>query len=106
MEEWQQETRLHIWELNFMNKLLMHTCCAPCSTYVIKRLREEGYTDITSYWYNINIHPYNEYKQRLETLKLYTQMINIPLIVEDDYGLREFIKNVVDNIDRRCYLFD
>lgn len=84
-------------------KLLMHTCCAPCSTYVIKRLREEGYTDITSYWYNLNIHPYTEYKQRLETLKMYTQMVNIPLIVEDYYGLREFVKNVAENIDGRCY---
>lgn len=84
-------------------KLLMHTCCAPCSTYVIKRLREEGYMDITSYWYNLNIHPYTEYKQRLETLKMYTQMINIPLVVEDYYGLREFVQNVADNIDGRCY---
>ncbi len=83
-------------------KLLMHTCCAPCSTYVIKRLREEGYNDITSYWYNINIHPYTEYKARLDALKTYTQMVNIPLIIDYDYGIREFTKAVINDIDGRC----
>lgn len=84
------------------NKLLMHTCCGPCSTYVIKRLREEGYNDITSYWYNLNIHPYTEYKLRLESLQKYTEMVNVPLIIEDYYGLREFTQNVVSDIDGRC----
>lgn len=83
-------------------KLLMHTCCAPCSTYVIKKLREEGYTDITSYWYNINIHPYTEYKARLEGVITYMEMVKIPLIIENEYGIREFTKSVVDNIDGRC----
>ncbi|MBO5143338.1 MAG: epoxyqueuosine reductase QueH [Clostridia bacterium] len=85
-----------------MKKILLHTCCAPCSTFVIKKLREEGYEDITSYWYNINIHPYTEYKQRLETLIEYTKMIDIPLVIDYDYGIREFTKAVIDNIDARC----
>lgn len=85
-----------------MKNILLHTCCAPCSTYVIKKLRDEGYKDITSYWYNINIHPYTEYKARLETLVEYTKMIDIPLIVENDYGIREFTKAVSSDIDGRC----
>lgn len=85
-----------------MKKILMHTCCAPCSTYVIKRLKEEGYEDITSYWYNINIHPYTEYKQRLEALVEYTKMIDIPLVIEPDYGIREFTTAVINDIDKRC----
>ena len=83
-------------------KILLHTCCAPCSTYVVDKLRKDGYDDITAFWYNINIHPYTEYKQRLETLKMYSEMINLPLIVEHNYGIREFTKNVIDNIDGRC----
>ena len=83
-------------------KLLLHTCCAPCSTYVVHKLRADGYKDITSLWYNINIHPYEEYQKRLETLKQYAQMIDLPLIVEDQYGLREFTQNVSHNIDGRC----
>jgi predicted adenine nucleotide alpha hydrolase (AANH) superfamily ATPase len=85
-----------------MKRILMHTCCGPCSTYVIKRLREEGFEDITSYWYNLNIHPYAEYKQRLDSLKKYTEMVNIPLVIEDYYGVREFTKAVSNNIDGRC----
>ena len=83
-------------------KILMHTCCAPCSTYVIKKLREEGYTDITSYWYNFNIQPYDEFKLRLETLKKYTQMVNIPLVVDDYYNLKEFLQNVFNYQGVRC----
>ncbi len=85
-----------------MKKVLLHTCCAPCSTYVIKRLREEGYHDIISYWYNINIHPYTEYKARLEALQEYTKKIDIPLIIEYDYGIREFTKAVANQIEARC----
>ena len=85
-----------------MKRILLHTCCAPCSTFVIKKLKDEGYEDITSYWYNINIHPYTEYKQRLETLIEYTKTINVPLVIDYDYGIREFTKAVIDNIDARC----
>mgnify|MGYP004603384695 FL=1 len=51
-------------------KLLMHTCCAPCSVYCIDKLREEG-IEPTVYWYNPNIHPYMEYKARRDCLKDY-----------------------------------
>ena len=36
-------------------KLLMHTCCAPCSVYCIEYLRNEK-IEPTLYWYNPNIH--------------------------------------------------
>ena len=85
-----------------MKKILMHTCCAPCSTYVIKRLREEGYEDITSFWYNPNIQPYDEYKHRLETLKEYTKMVNVPLVMQDYYNLNEFLQAVANYNGIRC----
>ena len=82
-------------------KLLLHTCCAPCSVYCVEQLKKEN-IDITSYWYNPNIHPYKEYEARLETLKKYDEEIGVPLIVHDYYGLREFCKNVVNKLDNRC----
>lgn len=82
-------------------KLLMHTCCAPCSVYCIDSLREEG-IEPTLYWYNPNIHPYIEYKTRKDTLKEYSEMIKINAIFEDEYGLDEFCKNVICNLDNRC----
>lgn len=82
-------------------KLLMHTCCAPCSVYCIKTLREEGIEPV-SYWFNPNIHPYIEYKTRRDTLIEYSKMINLNVIIEENYGLLEFCKNVSDDLNNRC----
>lgn len=82
-------------------KLLMHTCCAPCSVYCIDSLRKEGIEPV-SYWFNPNIHPFMEYKARRDTLIEYSKMINLELIVDENYGLVEFCKNTVDNLSNRC----
>lgn len=82
-------------------KLLMHTCCAPCSVYCIDTLREEG-IEPTIYWYNPNIHPYMEYKARRDTLKEYAKSLELNAIFDEDYGLDEFCKNVVGDLKNRC----
>ena len=82
-------------------KLLLHTCCAPCSVYCIKSLRQEG-IEPTVFWFNPNIHPYTEYKARRDTLRQYTSSIGVQAIFEENYGLREFCKNVVDDLNNRC----
>ena len=82
-------------------KLLMHTCCAPCSVYCIDELRKEN-IEPTLYWYNPNIHPYKEYEARRDCLKEYSDKINIKAIFEDEYGLDEFCKNVVNDLQGRC----
>lgn len=54
-------------------KLLLHSCCAPCSSYVLEYL--SGYFSITVYFYNPNIYPVEEYKNRIqEQEKLIYQM--------------------------------
>lgn len=82
-------------------KLLLHICCAPCSVMCIEKLREEN-IDITGFWYNPNIHPYMEYKSRRDCLKEYSKNILLDVIYKDEYGLREFTKNVVNILDNRC----
>lgn len=82
-------------------KLLMHTCCAPCSVYCIDTLRSEGIEPIL-YWYNPNIHPYIEYKTRRDTLKEYSNMINVQAIFNEEYGLDNFCKNVINDLENRC----
>ena len=57
---------MNIWGWLMKNRLLLHTCCAPCSTYVVDKLRNDGYDDITAYWYNINIHQFTEYKMSFD----------------------------------------
>ena len=82
-------------------KLLMHTCCAPCSVYCIDSLRKEGIEPV-SYWYNPNIHPYVEYKTRRDTLIEYSKIANFELIINEEYGLRDFCKNVIGDLENRC----
>lgn len=51
-------------KLNYVPKLLLHSCCAPCSSRVIEYLT--NYFDITIYYYNPNIEPFEEYNLRKE----------------------------------------
>ena len=82
-------------------KLLMHTCCAPCSVYCIDSLRKEN-IEPTLYWYNPNIHPYTEYKARRDCLKEYSASIGINTIFEEDYGLKSFCENTIQDLNNRC----
>ena len=82
-------------------KLLMHTCCAPCSVYCIDSLRNENIEPVL-YWFNPNIHQYIEYKTRRDTLIEYSKMIDINLIINENYGLQEFCKNVIGDLKNRC----
>lgn len=82
-------------------KLLMHTCCAPCSVYCIDTLRKEG-IEPTIFWYNPNIHPYMEYKARRDCLNEYTKLINVNAIFQDEYGLDKFCENVISDLENRC----
>ena len=84
-----------------MDKVLLHSCCAPCSVYCIDALRAEG-LEPASLWFNPNIHPYQEYKARRDTLLAYGESIGVTVNVLEDYGLREFVKSVADDIDHRC----
>ena len=45
-------------------KLLIHSCCAPCSSYVLEYL--SNYFAITIYYYNPNIYPEEEYNRRVK----------------------------------------
>lgn len=82
-------------------KLLLHSCCGPCSTYPIKMLKAED-ADITSFWFNPNIHPYMEYKNRYEAYKTLMQIENIETIEVDKYGLIDFTRAVYGRENNRC----
>ena len=82
-------------------KLLMHICCAPCANMPIDALRAAG-IDLTGYWYNPNIHPFTEYRARRNCLQEYAKTIDLPLVMQDEYALRPFIRAVAEDIDGRC----
>ena len=51
--------------------LLLHSCCAPCSTYVLEYLSK--YFEITIYYYNPNIYPPEEFEYRMEEQKRFIE---------------------------------
>ena len=64
---YQKELDQIIEEMKVQNKvprLLIHSCCAPCSSYVLEYLSQ--YFEITVYFYNPNIYPPLEYIRRVE----------------------------------------
>ena len=73
-------------------KLLLHSCCAPCSTACIERLKE--FFDITVYYYNPNIDTDLEYQKRLLEQLRYCDALGIKAI-SDGYLGDEFLSNVV-----------
>lgn len=69
--------------------LLLHSCCAPCSSYVLEYLSQ--YFDITLFFYNPNIYPSDEFYFRADELKrLVSEMkLDIKVVVEN-YNNEEF----------------
>jgi len=55
-------------------KLFLHSCCGPCSSYVLDYLNK--YFSITVFFYNPNIFPYEEYDKRLSEQKKLIDKIN------------------------------
>ena len=76
-------------KLDYKPSLLLHSCCGPCSTHVIKVL--ENNFNITVLYYNPNIEPEEEYiKRKNEQIKFLKEK-NIPLL-DIEYNHEEFIK--------------
>ena len=74
-----------------MQKLLLHTCCAPCSITIIDELKSKY--ELTVYFYNPNIYPENEYfKRKAEVIKI-CQEWNVPMI-DADYEVKNWEKEV------------
>lgn len=82
-----------ISELTERKTLLLHACCAPCSSYVIEYL--SSFFDITIYYYNPNIHPEAEYNRRLQELK--------DFLGKFPKALETKIKLIVDSYDTEDY---
>jgi epoxyqueuosine reductase len=81
-------------------KLLLHICCAPCTIYPLKKLRQDGHS-MTGFFYNPNIHPYLEYKRRFDTLSDYASQQGLD-VIPDDYNMETFLRGVVFREADRC----
>lgn len=78
-------------------KVLLHSCCAPCSTYTLEFMCE--YADITILFANNNIHPEYEYRKRSYEQRKFIENFNRETgnnvgYIEEEYQPREFFKAV------------
>lgn len=82
-------------------KILLHICCAPCAVFPVQELRTGG-LQVTGFFANHNIHPYQEYARRLETVRAYAAQVELDVIYRDEYRLDEFLAAVAANPAGRC----
>ncbi|MFR8991923.1 MAG: epoxyqueuosine reductase QueH [Fusobacterium sp.] len=82
-------------------KLLLHSCCAPCSSAILEFL--QNYFDITVYFYNPNITFEEEYYKRLNEQREYHEKREYSIkVIEGKYDPREdFFKQVKGLEDRK-----
>ena len=82
------------------DKVLLHTCCAPCATYVNEALEKEGW-EVVNIFYNPNIHPFDEYVHRYETLVSYLEREGKVLNVPFSYNPLEYF-SLITQPENRC----
>ncbi len=73
-------------------KVLMHSCCAPCSGEVMEAIVASG-IDLTIFFYNPNIHPRREYEIRKNENIEFAQKMNIPFI-DADYDTANWFSRI------------
>ena len=73
-------------------RLLLHSCCGPCSSAVIERLAP--YFDLTVFYFNPNIHPFTEYQKRLETQAALVKAMGGAVLIAGDYEPQRFFEAV------------
>ena len=83
---------------NYGKKLLLHSCCAPCSSYVLEYLR--GFFRITVFYYNPNITEEPEYHKRVEEQKRLIREWNR----REDVGKEAFSIEIIEgDYERELY---
>ncbi len=82
-------------------RVVLHVCCGPCAIYPVDLLRQEGMT-ISGFFHNPNIHPFREFQQRIVALEEFAGQVDLPLVLDREYGLRAFLREIVFHEDDRC----
>ncbi len=100
-----KEFKEFITSLDYRPKLLLHTCCAPCSTHTIMVLKD--FFDITVFYSNDNIFPEVEYNKRRDEEIRFCKEFNIPVIYDkynnDDYNKAVLGLENLGEATKRCY---
>ncbi|MCP3924631.1 MAG: epoxyqueuosine reductase QueH [Desulfobacterales bacterium] len=82
-------------------KVLLHTCCGPCSIYPLEILKEKNYF-VMGYFYRDNIHPFQECIRREDNLKEYSEKIDLKVIYQEGYNIEVFFRDIAFREKERC----
>jgi predicted adenine nucleotide alpha hydrolase (AANH) superfamily ATPase len=82
-------------------KILLHICCAPCTIYPAAALRDSGH-QVRGFFFNPNIHPYQEFSRRVATLEDYAGKTGLSIIWDRNYDLEDFLRRIVYRERERC----
>ncbi|MDP3059084.1 MAG: epoxyqueuosine reductase QueH [bacterium] len=82
-------------------QILLHACCAPCSTYVVKTMLARG-LGVSLFFYNPNIHPYDEFQKRKETLNDWARTIDIKVHYPVNVDVASWAQAVGIDVENRC----
>ncbi len=102
-----KEFKEFLLQLKKRPKVLLHSCCAPCSSHVISLLR--SFVDLTIYYSNDNISPLEEYEKRLEEEIRFCKEIDPSIeVIFDSYQAEDYSNAVkgYENLGEkteRCY---
>ena len=83
--------------------ILLHICCGPCAAYPLDVLQGQGIR-VRGFFYNPNIHPYREFRKRLAAVEQLAAKENLAVEYHSEYGLRDYLRQVVFNENSRCGL--
>ncbi len=96
-----------ISNLNNKPRLLLHSCCAPCSSHTLLLLKD--YFNITIFFSNDNIYPSSEFYKRLEEIESFVKKIDNNInVIFDSYNPNDYYDAVkgLENLgekSNRCY---
>jgi predicted adenine nucleotide alpha hydrolase (AANH) superfamily ATPase len=81
--------------------VLLHICCAPCTVYPLDALKGED-ARVLGFFFNPNIHPYQEYQRRLETVHHLADQVGLEVVYRDEYDVVSFLREIVFRESHRC----
>jgi predicted adenine nucleotide alpha hydrolase (AANH) superfamily ATPase len=82
-------------------KILLHSCCGPCTIFPLRVLKQEGF-EVSGLFYNPNIHPYQEYRRRLETLEAFANQEGFAVQRDEAYPMEAFLRQAAFREEERC----
>ncbi|HOP73177.1 MAG TPA: epoxyqueuosine reductase QueH [Thermoclostridium caenicola] len=83
-------------------KMLLHICCAPCAVAIIEKFQSEQGLEMTGLYFNPNIHPWEEFEKRKESVIAMSEDYGVPVAVNDLNQLDHWQNSLTAEKPGRC----